>query len=471
MTSVETAQLMPVPRMSPPPQPGSETPSDRLETVLEAVVTIAVDPALDRIVHAARRLTDARFGALALMGADGAFGDVVTSGLSAEDHPDLVGLGPIEAGVLGHLALEQQPLRLSGAQLGDEPAMQSFLGVPIRIGDEVFGLLWLTEKAGGAFSVEDERLIVALATAAGTTIGNARLYVAAEQRRRWLEAAGEITAHLLADGDRDTALALVAGRAREVAQADAAFVALPAHDGETLVFEVVDGLRSGPWRGFEVPIKGSVSGDVLRTGTSVMATDAMSAARAVQPDYAPPRGARVHGPLMVVPLGAGPLRGVLLLAREIGRLPFTDDELNLATSFAGHARWRWSTRGHVRTARCSPCTRTATASPATYTTWSSSGCSPPACSCTGCAGASRSRSPARSSSASVTWTRPFATSARRSSTCSRRQRVAPLRTYAPWSTTPHAPWASRRRCGSAGAAEHGLPTRCARTCSPSCARR
>jgi signal transduction histidine kinase len=114
-------------------------------------------------------------------------------------------------------------------------------------------------------------------------------------------------------------------------------VALPAHDGETLVFEVVDGLRSGPWRGFEVPIKGSVSGDVLRTGTSVMATDAMSAARAVQPDYAPPRGARVHGPLMVVPLGAGPLRGVLLLAREIGRLPFTDDELNLATSFAGHA--------------------------------------------------------------------------------------------------------------------------------------
>ena len=321
--------------------------SGRLEAVLEAVVTIAVDPALDRIVHAARRLTGARYGALALLGPDGSFGDVVTSGLSGDEHPDLVGLGPGGSAVLDRLAVEQRPLRLvhvAGEPLddaafpGDESALHSFLGVPICIGLEVFGLLWLTDKVdGGDVAVEDERLVVALATAAGTTIGNARLYVAAEQRRRWLEAAGEITAHLLADGDRDTALALVAGRAREVAQADAAFVALPSDDASSLVFEVVDGLRTGPWRGFSVPVARSVAGAVLLSGDSYSTEDARAAALAANPAWAPPRGSRAHGPLMAVPLGAGPLRGVLLLVRETGRLAFTDDELNLATSFAGHA--------------------------------------------------------------------------------------------------------------------------------------
>ena len=322
---------------------------DRLAAVLDAVVTIAVDPALDRIVHAARRLIGARYGALALLNPDGSFGDVVTSGLADDEHPDLVGLGPTGDLVLERLAIEQRPLRLAhiaadplgpttAASGADQATMQSFLGVPISIGVEVFGLLWLTEKAdGGHFDVEDERLLIALATAAGTTIGNARLYVAAEQRRRWLEAAGEITAHLLGDGDRDSALALVAGRAREVAQADAAFVALPSDDCAELVFEVVDGLHAGPWRGFSVPIARSVEGHVLLTGSSLSTPDAWRSATAANPDYALPKGARPLGPLMAVPLGAGSLRGVLLLARETGRLAFTDDELNLATSFAGHA--------------------------------------------------------------------------------------------------------------------------------------
>jgi GAF domain-containing protein len=111
--------------------------------VLEAVVTIAVDPALDRIVHAARRLTDASYGALALLGPDGSFGDVVTSGLSGEDDPALVGLGVLSTPVLDRLAEQQRPIRLGDADLAalGEPEVHSFLGVPIRIGEEVFGLL------------------------------------------------------------------------------------------------------------------------------------------------------------------------------------------------------------------------------------------------------------------------------------------------------------------------------------------
>ncbi|NIS34903.1 MAG: GAF domain-containing protein, partial [Actinobacteria bacterium] len=46
--------------------------------------------------------------------------------------------------------------------------MRTFLGVPIRVRDEVFGNLYLTEKTGGReFDEQDEVIINALATAAG----------------------------------------------------------------------------------------------------------------------------------------------------------------------------------------------------------------------------------------------------------------------------------------------------------------
>ena len=77
--------------------------------------------------------------------------------------------------------------------------MSSFLGVPVRIRDKVFGNLYLTEKAGGAdFTDEDEAIVIALAAAAGVAIENARLYEEAERRQAWLRATAEITA-LLAD--------------------------------------------------------------------------------------------------------------------------------------------------------------------------------------------------------------------------------------------------------------------------------
>ena len=55
--------------------------------------------------------------------------------------------------------------------------MRSFLGVPIRVRDEVFGNLYLTDKrTAEQFSVEDEELAITLAGAAGIAIENARLH-------------------------------------------------------------------------------------------------------------------------------------------------------------------------------------------------------------------------------------------------------------------------------------------------------
>src|SRR3546814_9140024 len=60
--------------------------------------------------------------------------------------------------------------------------MQSFLGVPIRLRDNVFGNLYLTDKTTAEqFTDTDEELIVALAGAAGVAIENARLHTKVQE--------------------------------------------------------------------------------------------------------------------------------------------------------------------------------------------------------------------------------------------------------------------------------------------------
>src|SRR6202034_4952651 len=110
------------------------------------------------------------------------------------------------------------------------PPMGSFVGVPVRIGEEVFGNLYLTERiAGGEFTADDEELAIALAAAAGAAIANARRYAESEQRRRWLDASAQLTPLLLA-GDREQPHALIAGHAAAATDADFAVLAVPRAD-------------------------------------------------------------------------------------------------------------------------------------------------------------------------------------------------------------------------------------------------
>ena len=73
--------------------------------------------------------------------------------------------------------------------------MASFLGVPIRIREEIFGNLYLAESTKGALTADDEEFAKALAASAAAAIENARLYEAAQQRQDWLHASAAITQH------------------------------------------------------------------------------------------------------------------------------------------------------------------------------------------------------------------------------------------------------------------------------------
>ncbi|HZN76444.1 MAG TPA: GAF domain-containing protein, partial [Micromonosporaceae bacterium] len=228
------------------------TSRERLRALLDAVVVIGSDlelrSTLERIGAAACELVGARYGALGVIGPDRRLAEFITHGIDPEVHAAIGDL-PTGRGVLGLLIDDPRPVRLpdiaqhpqSYGFPPNHPVMRSFLGVPIRIRDQVFGNLYLAEKLGAAeFTEDDEQIAVALAAAAGVAIENARLYALASRRERWLAATAEITHVLLGEVRRTDALRLVARRAREVAEAALVLVLLYDEETAQLTVEVME---------------------------------------------------------------------------------------------------------------------------------------------------------------------------------------------------------------------------------------
>jgi signal transduction histidine kinase len=151
-----------------------------------------LDAVLQRIVELAVQITDARYGALGVLGPDGTeeirIVRFVTVGVTPEERA-AIGDPPTGHGVLGLLIEDARPIRIddlgadprSSGFPANHPPMRSFLGVPVKALGRVFGNLYLTEKRGGApFDEEDEEAAVVLATQAGVAIENARLYAEME---------------------------------------------------------------------------------------------------------------------------------------------------------------------------------------------------------------------------------------------------------------------------------------------------
>ncbi|NIH87436.1 GAF domain-containing protein [Amycolatopsis granulosa] len=221
-----------------------------------------------------------------------------------------------------------------------DPAPGAALGVPLDAGRGRFGELRLTGKAGG-FTGADREVVAALAAAAGTAIDNAAAYARTRARERWLEASHEVTAALLTGEDPRRTLGLIAEHARAVSGASAAAVAVPREDDpHTLSFDVVAAGADAPpgLTGLTVPLHGTASGAAFRSGTPVVVRDYGRYVAREQAEVEVPEAIRALDSAVAVPLVVGgETLGVLLVARVGGMPPFTDDEVALARTFAGHA--------------------------------------------------------------------------------------------------------------------------------------
>ncbi|WP_225830242.1 GAF domain-containing sensor histidine kinase [Streptomyces sp. NK08204] len=321
---------------------------DRVRSLLEAVLVVGreldLEHALGAIVHTAAVLVDAEYAALGVIGPDGqTLSAFHTVGVSDEDVA-VIGPYPEGHGILGELIRHPQPLRL--AKLSHHPAsygfpphhppMNSFLGVPIRVRDQVFGNLYLTEKRDGAeFDEEDESVLSTLAVAAGVAIDNARLYEDSRLRERWLRANADITHSLMSGSARAEALDLIAERAREITGSALVAVAMPVTDTKSLTVEIAVGLHAEAHRGLVLPLHESLMGLAYAAAAPVASDDVIHDPRISSQS---PRFAGL-GPAVAVPIGTaqGGTRGVVLLARETGRPVFSERETEMLQGFAAQA--------------------------------------------------------------------------------------------------------------------------------------
>jgi signal transduction histidine kinase len=319
---------------------------DRAHALLEAVVAFGthldLEVVLRRITEAAVRLVDCRYGALGVIGEGGRLTEFVTVGLD-EAAIERIHHWPEGRGLLGELITNPQPLRLadmatdsrsSGFPEG-HPPMKSFLGAPVRIRDEVYGNLYLTEKNGGAdFDEDDEALLVTLAAAAGVAIENARLYAEARRQQQWLRANAEVTQRLLSEQEPRQVLEFVTQQALEISGADLVVLALPVGGTDQLVVEHAVGIESTGAVGLVLPAARSASGLVMATGKPVTVADPATDPRASQVARENPR----LGPAVLVPLGPpGNVRGVLTAARRRGAMPLSPPAVEMLITFAAQA--------------------------------------------------------------------------------------------------------------------------------------
>ncbi|SDL56130.1 GAF domain-containing sensor histidine kinase [Nonomuraea jiangxiensis] len=159
-----------------------------LQAVSSAVLAVtrhlSVREVLQVIVRSAQRLLDARYAALGVPDEDGSFAEFVAEGLTDKQW-DAIGPLPRQHGMLGAMLRDGAPARLPDLRSDPRfewwpkahPVMKDFLGVPIRDGEQVLGIIFLANKrASGGFTQEDQDLLTLFAAHAAIALTNARLY-------------------------------------------------------------------------------------------------------------------------------------------------------------------------------------------------------------------------------------------------------------------------------------------------------
>jgi signal transduction histidine kinase len=320
--------------------------SERLRGLIEAGIALGSELSLDalllKLAETAADLTGARYAALGVIDETGeGLERFVYTGIDREQ-AEKIGELPRGRGILGALITDARSLRL--IEITDDPRsvgfppnhppMLGFLGVPVVLRGRAYGNLYLTEKADGPFSAEDQELVETLAGQAAVAIENARLYQDATNWSAQLEALNEVWTALAGEIELPRLLKLICRRLRGLIGARVVTIALPGPSG-ALRIEAADGAGADDILGLQLERAGSKSGRVLERQ---LAEQVDSLAEDPEVDYEAMEPLHVRTGLYV-PLiaGARPI-GVIVAHDKEGDDPrFTDDDLRLAETFAPRA--------------------------------------------------------------------------------------------------------------------------------------
>lgn len=322
---------------------------DQMEQLLRVIVEIGagldLDETLHRVIDAARKLTSAPYGALAIRDSEGNLVSFVHQGMDPETVSRIghlpFGKGLLSLSLLDTPAVRMEDLTTHPAAVGfpeHHPPMRAFLAVPITIRGTVYGNIYLTHvDPQRVFSESDEVAARALAFAAAVAIDNAQVFERERTAAKWMEASREITTALLSSAEpHRRPLQLIAERARALTEAEQAIVLVPADpdlpdaEVDTLVVSAAVGVHAAEVVGQQVPVDGSSTGKVFRSGEPLI-TEALRYPIQAFTDV----GQR---PAILMPLRAhDEVVGVIAIARGTHAPPFDDSYLDLVSDFATHA--------------------------------------------------------------------------------------------------------------------------------------
>ncbi len=319
------------------------------------VSNLDLESVLQAVLEAARDLTGARYAALGVLNDRGdALERFLTIGIDDLTRARIGDL-PRGHGVLGVIISDPRPLRLAdvgahprsyGFPAG-HPPMTSFLGVPVRIRDAVYGNLYLTDKAGAEFDEADEEAVVLLAEWAGHAIANARLYRSATERRDELqramagfEAALAVARAVGGETELDRILELIVKRGRALVDARSMFVAL--ESGDRLTVGAIAGELERSLQHRVVDVRETAAADVLASHRPVHTGAPVTVIEGVE----------ARAALLVPLVFRGVAVGVLVALDPVsGAASFTADDARVLEAFASSGATAVATGRNVAEAR------------------------------------------------------------------------------------------------------------------------
>lgn len=312
----------------------------RLRSLLRASQAVVEDLELEQVLRhiaeAALTLVDAQYGALGVIDRDGRLEQFIHVGMP-DDVALEIGHLPEGHGILGAVIESEHPIRLE--DLGDDPRsvgfpahhppMRTFLGVPIRVRGEIYGNLYLTNRADGTFSDEDEELVLALASTAAIAIDNARRFEESRRLQRLSTALAEINAALLAP-DAGDVFGVLAERVASLVEADLVYIVVPNLLTGHYRVETARGIGAESLEGAEISSPRSAASRAMATGGAAVSEGPLDA---LSDDPRLAGGATVAVPLVV----GGESAGALCVTRDAKGRRFSPEDLSTLAEFAAQA--------------------------------------------------------------------------------------------------------------------------------------
>lgn len=256
---------------------------------LELVKDVSLETLLERIATVACEQAEARYAALGVLDAEGKLEKFISVGMSESEMKKIAHL-PVGKGLIRELMDAKEPLRVpvienhprSSGFPAHHPYMKSFLGVPIRAGEQQLGQIYLTDKIGATeFNEDDEKIIQMLAAYATAAIQNARLYkhlkerdVALTRRSEDLTLMNDFASTLTASLELDEILNKTLALVMNYMKVEAGEIFLLEDDRKTLRLVLHRGQAAEAfWTRTRFKVNEGFIGIVAKTGEAVVSHD------------------------------------------------------------------------------------------------------------------------------------------------------------------------------------------------------